>query len=263
MYALPHRLLSLLEQPPECEGMAERLAPLEAVIGYTFRRRELLRVALTHRTYAHERRDGWDSYGVLEFVGDAVLDLLIAQRLWLDFPDADEGVLTRLRTAVVSEAPLARCAAGIELGTYLYLGRGAELQGMRTRPSVLSDAFEAVIAAIFLDAQHAGRDAYAAAWQVVERVMGAQIDAVGIDDGVDAKSQLQWRVQEMHKSSPRYEVTERSAASEQCGSLAPIFDAVAWVEIDGARAELGRGRGDSRQKAETAAAAAALVGLRK
>jgi len=261
MSTLPQSLLKLLKEPPACEGMSERLAPLEARLGYAFDRPELLRVALTHRTYTHERRDGWGSYGVLEFVGDAVLDLLIAQRLWLDFPDADEGVLTRLRTAVVSEAPLARCAAEIDLGDFLYLGRGAELQGMRAHPSVLSDALEAVIAAVFLDAQHAGRDGYKTAWEVVARVMGAQIDAVGIDDGVDAKSQLQWRVQEAHKCSPRYEVTP-VAPGAGAPAAAPRFEAVAWVEIDGARAELGRGDGDSRQKAETAAAADALRELR-
>ncbi|MGB1699790.1 MAG: ribonuclease III domain-containing protein, partial [Nannocystaceae bacterium] len=116
MHGLPRRLSNLLDAPPESGGALDALAPLEARLGYRFQRRELLRVALTHRTYSHERRDGWDSYGVLEFVGDSVLDLVIAQRLWLDFPDADEGVLTRLRTSVVSEAPLAACATTIDVG---------------------------------------------------------------------------------------------------------------------------------------------------
>lgn len=263
MHALPKRLANLLDAPPSADGMVERLAPLEASLGYAFRRREILRVALTHRTYTHEHQDGWDSYGVLEFVGDAVLDLIIAQRLWLDFPDANEGVLTRLRTTVVSEAPLARCAASIDLGAFLYLGQGAEQQGMRAHPSVLSDALEAVIAGTLIDAQHAGGDGYGAAWKVVERVMGAQIDEVVIDDGVDAKSQLQWRVQDAHKRSPRYEVTETTERAGDSPDSSPRFEAVAWVEIDGGRTDLGRASGDSRQKAETAAAAVALRKLRE
>ena len=143
----------------------------------------------------------------------------------------------------------------------MYLGRGAELQGMRAHPSVLADALEAVIAAVFLDAQHGGADGYAAAWGVVERVMGARIDEVGIDDGVDAKSQLQWRVQASHKCSPRYDVRETEGAAADAAS--PRFEAVAWIEVEGARRELGRAVGDSRQKAETAAAAAALQHLRE
>ena len=125
--------------------------PLESIIGYTFKNPELLETALTHTSYANESRAPVKHNERLEFLGDSVLQIVSADYLFHAYADRPEGDLTRIRASLVSEGALFQFAQEIHLGEYLRLGRGEERCGGRTRPSVVSDAFEAVIAALYLD----------------------------------------------------------------------------------------------------------------
>ena len=124
---------------------------LETIIGYKFKNPELLEIALTHTSYANESRTPVKHNERLEFLGDSVLQIVSADYLFHAYADRPEGDLTRIRASLVSEGALFQFAQEINLGEYLRLGRGEERCGGRTRPSVVSDAFEAVIAALYLD----------------------------------------------------------------------------------------------------------------
>ena len=124
---------------------------LETIIGYKFKNPELLEIALTHTSYANESRTPVKHNERLEFLGDSVLQIVSADYLFHAYADRPEGDLTRIRASLVSEGALFQFAQEIGLGEYLRLGRGEERCGGRTRPSVVSDAFEAVIAALYLD----------------------------------------------------------------------------------------------------------------
>ena len=132
--------------------MEDRLHELEKIIGYSFKNRSLLSHALTHSSYANEKH--WDKTRCnerLEFLGDAVLELVSSNFLFRNYPTMPEGEMTKLRASLVCEPTLAFCAEAISLGNYLLLGKGEDLTGGRKRPSVVSDAMEAVIGAIYLD----------------------------------------------------------------------------------------------------------------
>ena len=132
--------------------MEDRLHELEKIIGYSFKNLSLLSHALTHSSYANEKH--WDKTRCnerLEFLGDAVLELVSSNFLFRNYPTMPEGEMTKLRASLVCEPTLAFCAEAISLGNYLLLGKGEDLTGGRKRPSVVSDAMEAVIGAIYLD----------------------------------------------------------------------------------------------------------------
>lgn len=130
---------------------ASRARDLEAALGYVFVRPELLDLALTHSSWANECGEGQTHNERLEFLGDAVLELCVSTKLYRRFPDAREGELTKMRSHLVSTVSLAERARKVGLDRLLKLGRGEESQGGRTRDSVLSDAFEAVLAAVYAD----------------------------------------------------------------------------------------------------------------
>ncbi len=123
----------------------------EKIIGYTFQNETLLRQALTHSSYANERHRKSEDNERLEFLGDAVLELVSSEFLFLNYPKLSEGDLTKLRASLVCEPTLAACTAQMQLGDFVRLGRGEEQTGGRRRKSILSDALEAVIGAIYLD----------------------------------------------------------------------------------------------------------------
>lgn len=127
------------------------LATLQARLGYTFCDPGLLNCALTHTSYAHETATPRESYERLEFLGDAVLDLIVSDYLYAMYPALSEGQLSKLRARVVSESGLTALAHQLDLGQFLLLGRGEELTGGRTKSSLLAAALEAVIAAVYLD----------------------------------------------------------------------------------------------------------------
>ncbi len=125
---------------------------LEANIGYTFRNQELLKLALTHSSFSNELKlNKTDNYERLEFLGDAVLELAVSEFLYRNNPNMQEGSMTKLRASLVCEPTLAFCAKSFFLGEYVLLGKGEEQTGGRTRDSIISDVFEAIIGAIYLD----------------------------------------------------------------------------------------------------------------
>jgi len=223
-----------------------RPAPQELArrLGYHFQNISLLLQALKHPSYVNERPSEGPSNQRLEFLGDAVLELVVSQRLYELFPEATEGQLSRARAAVVGEGALARVARELGLGNFLLLGRGEALHGGRDKPSILSDALEAVIAAVYLDG------GLGAARAVVERIMGRAIaQALRPRPPKDPKTLLQEDVQAALHEHPRYHLV---------GTSGP--DHAKWftvaVEIAGVRVAEAMGR--SKKEAEQQAAARAL-----
>ncbi|MEZ4383178.1 MAG: ribonuclease III [Nannocystaceae bacterium] len=241
---------------PEIDAALAGLEPLELRLRYRFKRRALLRVALTHASWCNEHpEEGWPSNESLEFFGDAVLDLVTADALWNRFPELPEGALTRLRASLVSERALATAARGCQIGDWLFLGKGDELRGGRERDASLADALEAILGASFLDARAAGKDPLAAAAQVFRALLGDRVAGLEPDHGIDAKSRLQHWAQRVHRLTPVYHT--EAGASATPGE--PRWLArVQLAPRDGTVLVLGEGEGRSMRKAQQAAARAAL-----
>lgn len=216
----------------------------------------LVRVAVTHPGWANEhRRAGWPSNGCLEFYGDAVLDLLAADALWRRFPELPEGDLTRLRAALVSEKSLADAARRLDLGSYLYLGKGDEKNGFRDHAATLADAFEAILGAVFLDAKADGQDGFLACSAVFDQVFGERVASMSPTDGLDPKSALQRIVQGKHRVSPRY----RSLGENSAPGESPQWRVAVELALGKtAPRVLAEGEGRSLQEAERSAASSAL-----
>jgi len=131
---------------------SEDLSSLELALGYNFRKKSLLKEALTHKSYAHEHALAPFAYNErMEFLGDAVLELIVSEHLFTTFPDSSEADLSRLKAYIVQESTLAETARALGIGTYLLLGKGEALTGGRKKSSLLADAFEAILAAVYLD----------------------------------------------------------------------------------------------------------------
>lgn len=224
-----------------------QLAALEERIGVRFRDRSMLDLALRHGSFSHEKgRDPGKSYERLEFLGDAVLSLVVADDLYRLHPDMDEGGLAKQRARVVNEAALASVARRLNIGPYILLGRGEEKGGGRQRQSLLADAVESVIGAVYIDS------GYGVVHHLVTRWLG-ELGEVIERAGEDFKSQLQERLQR-RRQMPRYRIAE-----EEGPDHARTF--VAVVEASGK--PLGEGRGKSKKEAEQVAAAEALKRLER
>ena len=213
---------------------------LEQRLGYEFRDAALLSEALTHSTYAEEH--GCPSNQRLEFLGDAVLELCVSRRLFERERDIVEGVLTKWRALLVCERSLAACARELGLGECLRMSGSALTDGLRFKPSVLCDAMESVIAAVYLDG---GLEAAAA---LVERILGAGMEhAPEVPD--DYKSRLQMLLQEDGGSAPEYRLVSASGPDHQ-----KVFEfECAFGDI------VTRGVGASKKQAQQAAAREALA----
>lgn len=173
---------------------------LESRLGHAFRDRARLESALTHKSYLNENPSwGRPDNERLEFLGDAVIDLAIGHLLMELHPDRNEGELSKMRASIVNEAGLAEVAAELELGAWLFLGRGEEQSGGRRKPSVLADACEALVAAIYLDG------GFDAALAVARRLFGARVSQAS-SKGADFKTRLQERAAR-ERLSVRYTVT--------------------------------------------------------
>lgn len=208
---------------------------------------EVLTRALTHSSFAYEQ-GGLDNER-LEFLGDAVLGQTITAALYHRFPDLSEGELAKRRASIVSTQALAEVAVGIDLGAYLRLGRGEELTGGRSKPSLLADALEAVIAAVFLD------QGPVAATECVERLMVALVeDADARSESSDPKTALQEWAAKHNKGVPHYNISHSGP------DHAKVF--VAHVFLDASTEPVGEGQGTSKKTAELAAASQALSTLR-
>lgn len=219
---------------------------LEAAIGYRFRNISLLQNALTHSSYANERwHNSLLSNERLEFLGDSVLGMLVAEYLYRNFPNRPEGELTRMRADMVCEQTLAAAANRIGLGGHLLLGHGEEQGGGRNRNSILADAMESVIAACFLDG---GIDA---ALKVVRQFILVDVPVTKLHNA-DYKTQLQELVQQKKNQVLSYALV---------GQSGPDHDKKFDVEVSLNGKVVGRGTGSSKKRAEQDAASAAIEKL--
>ena len=215
--------------------------------GYSFSDEKLLKTALTHSSYASEHRLGYDMNNErLEFIGDAFVDAVVGTELFSLMKDAHEGMLSRCRADVVCEDTLADAASDMGLGAYLYLGRGEEANGGRRKPSILADAFEALMGAIILDG------GYEACRDVILRLLGERI--VLASEGKlnkDYKTKLQEILQEKDKNVKiAYEITDQSG---------PDHSKTFTMQVTMNGRVLGTGSGRSKARAEQAAAEDALT----
>ena len=238
------------ELPPTREIIAlAELATLQQVLGVSFKEPSLLKQALVHSSYANENPgiSPASSNERLEFLGDAVLGLVVAAKLYRDFPHLSEGEMTKLRSVLVRRATLARIARDIGLGDYLYLGKGEEASGGRDKPANLARAFEAVIAAIFLDrGSNITR-------RFILRLLDSELqNAVSQRTETDYKSALQELVQAREQQTPTYHVLE---------AMGPDHNRRFTVEVWLGNTVLGRGSGKSKKAAETEAARSTLEQL--
>ena len=218
----------------------------EEVIGYHFKNEKLLRQALTHSSYANERHMKKHSDNErLEFLGDAVLEIISSDFLYRNYPDKPEGELTKLRASIVCEPTLALCTKEISLGDYLLLGNGEDQTGGRERKSILSDALEAVIGAIYLDG------GFANAKEFVLKYILTDIEHKQLF--YDSKTILQEVVQGEH-ASLTYELTDESG---------PDHNKSFTVEAHIDNVCLGVGSGHTKKAAEQEAAYRALLKIRE
>lgn len=228
-------------------AVEERLHKLETVIGYTFKDIHLLSHAMTHSSYANEKH--WDKTKCnerLEFLGDAVLELVSSNFLFRNYPSMPEGEMTKLRASLVCEPTLAFCAEAIRLGDYLLLGKGEDLTGGRKRPSVVSDAMEAMIGAIYLDGGLAN------AKEFIYRFILNDIEHKQLF--YDSKTILQEVVQADHKEPLTYELLKEDG---------PDHNKTFEVCVKLGDREIGKGTGRTKKAAEQVAAYHGICELKK
>ena len=219
---------------------------IQAVIGYEFQDDTLLRSALTHSSYANElRRKGVSDNERLEFLGDAVLELVTSDFLYSKYPDYTEGKMTKIRASLVCEQSLAQVAADISLGSFLFLGKGEQQTGGRRRKSVLSDAVEAVIGAIYLDG------GFANAKEFVLKFILTDIEKKSLF--FDSKTILQEYVQAQDTGALSYRLLSQSGPEHD-----KHFEAAAYV----GEKQIATGTGHTKKAAEQEAAYHALLELR-
>jgi ribonuclease III len=232
---------------PPGGATAAAYAEMEARLGHRFRDAALCETAMTHTSWVNEagRPERTDNER-LEFLGDAVLDLVVSDLLMKRFPDRREGDLSRARAALVSEPALAQVAAAIDLGRYVLLGKGEERTGGRSRPSILANTLEALMGAVYVDA---GFDVAAA---VAARLFEGRIVDVDSHARLDYKSRLQERAQALWQTAPVYEVVAEDG---------PDHDKRFEVALSLAGRPYGRAIGRSKKEAEQGAAAAALEAI--
>ncbi|MFC6645391.1 ribonuclease III [Granulicella cerasi] len=246
------------------------LAALEERLGYVFSDRSLLTLALTHRSFVYEargdfnhdeRNDPGTDNEQLEFLGDAVIGLVVSELLMKRFIGRDEGELTRIRSALVSRKRMGELGAALDLAPHLLIGRSAELSGYRERPVLWANASEAVIAAMFLDARRSGRDPLEAITALAEKLLLAP-EAAGIDEAFeaggrralrDAKTILQERVQAENAGRLRYiDIAQEGPAHARTFTVEVRLEAPETTHV------LGQAEGKSKREAQQSAAAIAL-----
>lgn len=227
--------------------MKKNFEELEGKIGYKFNNKSTLELALTHSSYANDLKLGKFKHNErLEFLGDAVLELSSSEFLFGEYQNKTEGELTRLRASIVCEPTLAMCARDIELEKYLRLGRGEELTGGRNRDSVVSDAFEALIGAIYLDG------GFANAKEFVKKFVMKDVENKHLF--YDSKTILQEMVQKAFKERVEYVlISEKGPDHDKEFNVNAVFDGKI----------IGTGTGKTKKRAEQQAAYEAILKLRE
>jgi ribonuclease-3 len=228
--------------------MDEILTTVQEDIHYRFRQVKLLELALSHSSWANERGCPGESNERLEFLGDAVLELCVSQEIYQRYEDADEGLLTKVRSRLVKTSTLAEVARSLGLDRSICLGRGEETQGGRERDGLLADSLEALFGAVFLDG------GFDAARELILRLLEPRFpETASAPPAKDYKSRLQEITQETHRERPVYVLAESSGPEHS-----KVF-AVEVILPDGQRF---RAEGGSLKKAEQSAAGQALASLR-
>lgn len=225
-----------------------KLGRFQSISRYTFHNIETLVTAFTHSSYANENKEyNMTSNERLEFLGDAVLNIIVSDYIYRHYPEFPEGELTRIRASVVCEGSLAQCAKKLNIGNYLLLGKGEEMTGGRERDSILSDAFEAVLAAIYLD----GSFEQAKTWALkqLSETIKAAADGTAFRD---YKTLLQEYVQRSNDEKIEYEIVKESG---------PDHNKLFYVEIKLNNKVIGKGKGRSKKESEQNAAKHALEKL--
>jgi ribonuclease III len=226
------------------EDRINALVPLQGVLCYQFKNLELLNKSLTHKSYSNEVLLTSKNNERLEFLGDSVIDLIMADYMFLTYPDLPEGSLSKIRAAIVNENSLARLAIKLELGSYLLLGKGESFSGGRQKASILANAYEALVGALFCDSDfRTTADVFLP--QLIEKIdeyMGACI-------ATDFKSDLQEYTQNRFSCVPLYEVV---------GEIGPGHNKRFDVKVKIRSQVLGSGKGRSKKEAEQNAAKEAL-----
>ena len=221
------------------------LKELEGKIGYTFHDIRNLQTALRHTSFVKGDGKGREHNQRMEFLGDAVLELCVSEYIYRTYQDCDEGAMTRLRAAVVCEPALYQAAQMFDLQDYIQLGRGEETTGGRQKPSIVSDAFEALIGAIFLDG------GFEAAKVFIESFSDDMVrQAAARTETKDYKTMLQEYVQKRHWGSVRYELVEEKG---------PDHKKTFMIRVCLGEEQLGEGAGNSKQDAGQQAAKQALL----
>ena len=224
--------------------MQKYLNELEETIDYVFKDRQLLLQALTHKSYSNEQPEFVPYNERLEFLGDAVLELVISNWIFCRYPDIPEGGLTRIRAEVVSEKGLSQIARELDIGKALRLGKGEQRSGGREKSSLLADALEALLGALYSDG------GLSVASQLVEKAFNSLIEESALlRYGSDHKTCLQERLQAKYGSLPEYVLAQVSG---------PDHERVFSMEVYLSGKLLGKGRGSSKKNSEQKAAATAL-----
>ena len=235
------------------DNFHNRTAKLEQTVGYKFSDIEILRLALTHSSYANEikaKNKHMLCNERLEFLGDSILSLITSEYIFTTYSDLPEGELTKMRADAVCEDALAEYARLISLGDYLLLGHGEELNGGRTRKSICADAFEALIAAIYLDTRNSNGDAFSRAGDFVLPFVAAHVQSrLKSGNSSDAKTKLQQIIQQVNG-----EVLEYVVISESGPDHMKTFVVEAHLNSN----VIGTGKGSSKREAEQNAARQAL-----
>jgi len=232
---------------PEQTSATRSAEHLQAQLGVSFKDIANLKQALYHRSYLNEAAEDVESNERLEFLGDAVLGLIIADELYKDYPAMTEGQLSQVRAILVRWDALAGAAERINLGQYLVLGRGEEMSGGRERPSNLAGALEALIGAAFIDS---GMNL---ASEIVLEQLKPELEEIRASGfTVDSKSELQHRAQTQYHEIPQY-----TLISSEGPDHAKLFT----VEVSVGDQEMGRGQGRNKKQAELNAARQALETL--
>lgn len=228
----------------------QALEELEGIIGYKFQTIGVLQEAVTHSSFANENRNQqMKDNERLEFLGDAILDLIVSEYLFKKHPDMPEGDLSKIRASIVCEASLAKVARENALGQYILLGKGEEITGGRQRASILADMFEAITGAIFVDGE------FEDVRQFITKTLVQSVDHLSIEDlYTDYKTLLQENIQKESTMPIRYEVVEEKG---------PDHDKDFYVEVSHGEVCLGRGIGKSKKEAEQNAARVAIKNLKE
>lgn len=220
---------------------------LQQNIGYKFKNAQLLQTALTHSSYANENRSSATLCNErLEFLGDSVLGMTVADFLYENYPDMPEGNMTKLRSELVCEQSLFEVAKKLDIGSFMLLGKGEENSRGRTRPSILADAVEAVLAAIYLDGGKKNSDKF------VNKFILSALDSVEKTGSSDYKTALQELVQRKSGNQLSYRIADESGP-DHC----KLFQAEVMLNDE----RIGAGSGRSKKEAEQEAAKDALRGL--